>query len=145
MSLTVETTAELEGSIREDAERHGLDAASYVLRLLQERYAAPPPVAGQRPEGAVRWHSLSGLDANAIEARRGGEASPVRPRRVRVSHEAQRRQRQKTLRTRAAIALLAVALLGGLVYAQLHRPARPPHALHSPRLSPPQGAVPHPK
>ena len=49
MSLTIETTPELEARLREDAARHGMDLGTYTLMLLQQRPAEVSP-RRKRPE-----------------------------------------------------------------------------------------------
>lgn len=136
MSLTIKTTPELEEKLREDAERNGTDAASYALRLLQERYAVavPAPTLVAPTAGALRWHSVSGLDADAVEDRRRSAAPEVSPShsRHRVSHRERRRLRRRKIWARVVTvvvgAIVLAAIVAGLVSFVNHRAHPPVHA-----------------
>ncbi|MDQ2687574.1 MAG: hypothetical protein M3Y28_06875 [Armatimonadota bacterium] len=141
MSLTIDTSPELEDKLREDAERHGVDAASYALQLLEHRYlrTQPPVSVSDMPKVGTRWRSASGLDADAIEDRLSGEAATPGRSNRRSSRREERRLRRKSMTTKIGSIVIAVALVVGLAYALLqsnHRNSHP-SAPHSPVVAHP--------
>lgn len=117
MTLTIETTPELEEKLRADAERHGVDAASYVLQLLEQRYVRSQAPLPDLPTVGSRWRSASGLDADAIEDRRQSEAPSRSSFQRRSSRRGAHRQHRKTLTTQVVSIVVVLVLLAGLIYA----------------------------
>lgn len=141
MSLTIDTSPELEDKLREDAERHGVDSAAYALQLLEQRYlrTQTPVSVPDMPKVGTRWRSASGLDADAIEDRLAGEAATPGRSHRRSSRREERRLYRKSMTTKVGSIVIAVALVAGLAYALLqsnHRNSHPA-ALHSPVVAHP--------
>lgn len=93
-----------------------MDAASYVLQLLEQRYVRTQAPVPDMPTVGSRWRSASGLDADAIEDRRQSGPKTDSSHR-RSSRREARRQRRKALTTQIVSIVIVLALVAGLVYA----------------------------